>query len=149
MKVHVQSDLIDGIVILFYYYRRGHGSKLFISRNTAKALTLRAENTKTRLDAFVLGFVSNDLEIIFTIPLYITLATGTMQLINFPRYPLVITYIILAVLPIFVVRTLYRLGHNLAQIERFRTRNKTFFRVVISLCYIIIATILIFIGAGN
>lgn len=140
--------LVEGIVILFGYYRRGQGSQLFIKRRTAQSLSIRAESVKTRLDAFVLGFITSGTEIIFTLPLYIVLAAGTMQLTNFPRYPIVISYIIIAVLPIFVTRTLFRVGHNLANIQRFRTRNKTFFRVAISLCYIIIAGILIFVGAG-
>lgn len=137
---------VEGFFILFGYYRHKKGSELFINRRTAKALLVRAANIKKRSDAFILGFITSSLETIFTLPLYIILAAGTMQLTTFPRYPIVIIYIIITVLPIFVVHALYRLGHNLADIERFRVRNKLLFKIALSLCYILIAIILIFIG---
>ena len=139
---------LESIGVFVFYYRRGQGTQLFINRRIAKSLTAHAASAKTRLDAFALGFITSSLETIFTLPLFIILATGTMQLVDFPRYPIVISYIIIAVLPIFVVRGLYRFGHNLANIEHFRVRNKTFFRVAISLCYIALAIILIFLGAN-
>ena len=139
---------LESIGVFVFYYRRGQGTQLFINRRIAKSLTTHAASAKTRLDAFALGFITSSLETIFTLPLFIILATGTMQLIDFPRYPIVISYIIVTILPIFVVRGLYRYGHNLANIEHFRTRNKAFFRVAISLCYIALAIILIFLGAN-
>ena len=60
-----------GFAFLFFYFRRGRGTKLFISRKTAKNFDEKAKNVKTRSDAFFLGLMSGAPELPFTLPLYL------------------------------------------------------------------------------
>lgn len=130
---------------LFCYFRPGPGTSLFISRKAAKTLDSHARNIKSRSDAFVLGCFSGFYELVFTIPLYIVTSAEIMEMtVKFsPSHLLTLLYIIIPTLPLFIIRWKYRSGHNLANIQKSRVRDKNFVRFILSISYLSIAILII------
>lgn len=145
------SSIIAGILValgfisLFHYFRKGSGTKLFIPRKLASDLETRASSAKTRSDAFMLGAFSGICELFFTIPLYIISALEISQMEGnlFSHAALIILYILVVLSPLFIIHTLYATSHNLADIQRFRAKNKLFFRIILSFSYFILAALII------
>ena len=135
----------EAIFTFFFYFRPGKKNKsttrLFIPRPLAKNFTYHAEHVKNRTDTILLGFLSTTLELIFTLPLFIILTTEILNLSPRFNFIFIIAYIIVATIPLFTVRTLYRTGHNLAEIERLRVKKKLLFRFIISLSFLAIAAL--------
>ena len=134
----------EAIAIVFFYYRRGKTTTaLFIPRKIAKNLIKKSEAVKSRSDAIILGFVSGIPELLFTLPLFIT-CSALLQTENaLSRSLVIILAVVSAATPLFVVRFFYRTNHNLAEIERIRTKLKPHFRLILSLAYLAISILLI------
>ena len=136
------------IVSFFFYFRHPHSKDtiLFLPRRYASALNQRANNVKKPTDAFTLGALSNIYELIFTLPLYIITATEIMYMHTeyFADDLLTILYILISAIPLLNMYLSFLLGHNLADIERSRIKDKTFHRFSISLGYITIMILMVF-----
>lgn len=138
-----------GLASLLFYYRKGPSTALYIPRNTAAQLTKRAESIKTRSDAFVLGFLSSGIELLFSLPIYLVAIVETMKIHSIPRVFIIIPYVIVSISPLFGIRALYRSGHNLATVERLRTKAKPIVRFLLCTCFIVVAILLIETGILN
>jgi hypothetical protein len=134
------------IMSLFFYFRPGPGTKLFISRECARNLDAHARLAKSRSDAFALGAFSSICELIFTLPLYIITSAEIMEMTVefFPSYLLTILYIIIPTIPLFIIRWRFQAGHNLADIERSRVKDKNFTRIILCFSYISITILFIY-----
>lgn len=150
---NILTWILIGILIalfaisFFFYYRRPHSkdTQLFIPRSFAKNLDLRAKTAKSPSDAFVLGALANVYELPFTLPLYLVTATEIMHMHTeyFADDLLTILYILVSTIPLICLYYSFRSGHNLADIQRSRVRDKTFHRILISLSYFTIAILII------
>lgn len=141
--------LAESIAILFFYFRRGKSAALFIPRCTATALSMHAKKAKTRSDAITLGFFASLPELIFTLPLYIISAIILLNTTVFPRALIILLYILVSIIPLFIIRFYYSTGHNLAEITRFRVRLKPILRLIISFLYFFLAIIILNLGVIN
>ena len=130
----------------FCYFRRGSGTRLFISRKCAHMLDLHAKNAKSRSDAFALGAFSGIYELPFTLPLYMVTSMEIMELSVefFPSHLLTILYIVVPTLPLFFIRWRFQTGHNLADIQRSRVKDKAFTRIILCFSYIAITALFIY-----
>lgn len=137
--------IVLGIVSFFFYYRRGSGTKLFIPRKYAAALDQSAKIAKTRSDAFMLGAIASTCELVFTLPLYLVTCVEIMKMgsSGFSSNLLTIIYILTPVIPLFIIRWKFQTGHNLAQIQKSRAKDKIFTRFILFFSYIIIAILII------
>ena len=135
--------------IFFIYFRKN--GQLFIPRQTAAEFINKPKTVKNRSDAFVFGLISSIPELPFTIPLYFAsvLAISNISLSPFPCAKLIIIYAIIIVCPLFVIRILFKYGHNLADYLRFHHKNRQFFRFFISSLYLLLALILVIFGGIN
>lgn len=127
------------VVSFFFYFRKGSGTTLFISRRIAKGIATRTKKLKNRSDALVLGIISSILDLIFTLPLYIIVSIETIKISSFPNFLVIILYIIVSTIPLFTLRTFFRGGLNLADIQRLRIKNKSFFRIIITVGFLLLA----------
>lgn len=138
--------IAESLISLFFYYRKGHGTALFLPRHSAKVLEEHAKNVKTNSDAFVLGFFANTPELFFTLPLYFIAVAILTRDYFFPYAAYIIISILLTILPLFVIHILYRTDHNLAEIERSRVRLKPFVRLFLSVMFLMLAALAINLG---
>ena len=136
-----------GIASFLYYYRRkSRGTELFIRRKYAKSLIYRAKNVKTKSDAFMLGCFASIAELIFILPLFILAVVSINEFDVLPRSPFAFLFIISSIIPIIPIIVLYNTGHNIAEIERRRIKDKPFFRFIIPLGYALLAFALLNMG---
>lgn len=134
------------IISLFYYFRPGSGTKTFISRKCAQNLDAHARSAKSRSDAFVLGAFSGVCELPFTLPLYIITSIEIIEMTVefFPSNLLTLLYIIVPAIPLFVIRWRFQAGHNLADIQKTRVKDKNFTRIILGFSYFAIAILFVY-----
>lgn len=130
--------------MLLLYYRKGAGTKLFVSRRTANYFQIKITTIKSRSDAFVFGLVSTFPELILTLPLYLvsTIAIMRLDINNFERAGIIIVSSLVAILPLLIIHFSSHARH-LADFIRFRFKNKPFFRACLFLSYFLVATLII------
>ena len=141
--------IAEALAFMFLYFRHGHHTALFISRNVAKELQIHSCKAKSRSDAITLGFFTNFPELIFTFPLYFI---STIVILNTPALPralIIVFYIIFVTLPLFIIRILYRSGHNLAYITKLRTKLKPYIRIIVPVLYVLLALATLNLGIIN
>ena len=139
----------EAITGMIFYYRKGKMTELYVPRSITNGISGKIKNIKTRLDAFILGFVVGAFELIFSLPLYLAASTVLMESPDIPRAPIIILYIILSIVPLFAIRCFYRTDHNLAEIERKRVKHKPFVRLAICILYLLVALLMIYIGVKH
>ena len=129
-----------GVFSFFCYFKLGkknkNTTKLFLTRHTAENFLYHATHNKNRTDTIILGFLAATAEIVFTLPLFIISSVEILDLSPRFNFVFIIAYIVVATVPLFIVRTLFRTGHNLAEIQRLRVKRKLLFRIVISVSYL-------------
>ncbi len=145
--VFVAIFLILAIVSLLCYYRPGRnaGSALFIPRQCAAALENYAAKANTRSDAFILGVLSGVLELPFSLPLHLVSALAILKLsVQWPPVLiLAFLFVLVPLIPLFLIRYKFRVGFNLADVIRARIRDKHLVRLVLCLSYAAIALLLV------
>lgn len=131
-----------GIFVFFYYFRLGKKNKgttkLFLTRHTAENFLYHATHNKNRTDTILLGFLATTAEFVFTLPLFIISSIEILSLSPRFNFIFIIAYIVIATIPLFTIRTLFRTGHNLAEIQKLRVKRKLLFKIIISLSYIML-----------
>lgn len=140
--------LVESIIIFLFYYRKGPSTALFISRRTARTLTAESKKISTRKDAFLLGFISEVPELIFTLPIYILIVYILAYSTFIPTAITIIFFIIISTIQFFIIRTAYRTSHNLATIQHFRIKAKPFIRVILSVCFLLLSLTTIYLGVS-
>lgn len=139
---------VESILSLFFYYKKGKFTALFIPRSIAKTLEIHAQNSKTRTDAFTLGFLSSIPELLFTLPLF-ALSSITLMQISYPlRATTLILSLLVIVFPLFYFIYLFFSNHNLAEIERLRIRLKPTFRLIICFGFLALTFAIINLGVN-
>ena len=136
--------IILGVAAFFCYFRRKKGTELFIPRKMETSLEILTKKAKARSDAFALGAASTIGEFIWSLPVcFVFLA----EILNFDEIflppVLAILYILVNIVPLFIIRVKFAIGQNLADVQRVRVKNREFYRLAISASYLILATIII------
>ena len=142
--------VVLGIFSWFFYYKRKNSTELWLPRKITKFINQRAKETHDNSESFSLGVLTVLSEIVFTAPLF--LLSGNSILILEPGYQVIalVGFVLISVLPLIILRIAIRTGKNLADIQRWRLKNKSFFRVITGLSYLILATfILTFLLMGD
>jgi len=137
--------IILGILFLVFYFRRGDGTNLYISRKCANNFQRVINSTKKRSDAFLLGLISLIPELIFTLPIYLVVVLEIMKIEDnaLARGGLIILIVLVSIIPLLVMHILFGSGHNMANIQRVRVKNKLFVRITVSILFLVLATLLI------
>jgi len=119
-----------GLAVWVFYYRRTHGTSLWIPRSMARFLMDRSKATKHSAEAFSLGLTSVAGEILFIIA---PLAASALCLVLLPApYQIagILIYTVIASLPLFIVVLLVGGGHSLSHIQRWREDNRRFLQFI-------------------
>ena len=140
--------IAESVITFFFYFRKNskkkeQSTKTFLPRFIAQNLIINAKKAKNRSDTITLGIVTTACELVFTLPLYIIISTEILNLGLRYGFVYIIAYIIIATVPLFVIRTAFRTDHNLAEIQRFRVNKKFWVKLVLSISYLLIAILII------
>ena len=119
-----------GVAVLFFYYRKGRGTVLWLPRTAAEALTDRAKKTKNGFEAFGLGLATIIAELPFLIaPVSVVALLAADPMTSLHAFGWMILYAALVSLPLLYVAVLISGGHRISTIQRWREANKTFLQV--------------------
>lgn len=124
---------LSGLWVLFFYYRRGDGTTLWVPRGFARYLNERTAHTKNPFESFVLGAAGVLFELPVTLPLLSSVAVVLSG--QGPRFGVagLGLFSVLGILGLFVVFVLVGGGHTPARINRWRARHKRFVQTVVGL----------------
>ena len=118
--------LVVGWITVLFYYRPGKGTQLWLSRKVIEAVSTRAKQTKTVVQAFCLGIVMIILELPFLIAPLAVAGAVLATLPDLERGIGIIAYTVAALMPLIAVTVLIGGGHKISTIQRWRETNKKF-----------------------
>ncbi len=120
-------NMVIGLSVMLFYYRRSKGTGLWIPNSMAKYLTKRVKKTDNDAESFTLGAGSVLAELPFIVgPLSVavlyslSLDTADMQALA------LLTYCLIALSPLFAIVALVGAGHKISNIQKWREENKLF-----------------------
>ena len=111
-----------GVASWLLYYRRGHGTELWLPRSFIAYLSKRSAKTSSRFEAFSLGVSSVIAELPFL--------TASLLIAALPvrlwQAGAIISYSCLAVSSLGLIIVVVGSGHTIAQVQQWRQRHKHF-----------------------
>jgi len=131
-----------GVIAWFFYYRRKGSTELWVPRHLAKYISSRAKSTNDNSEAFSLGLLIPLSEILFTLPILVLSADAVLHLSTINQAIGLVIFTIFGTLPLLVLRIFIRKGRNVAEVQRWRLKNKSFFRFFTGAGFIILAAFL-------
>jgi len=131
-----------GVIAWFFYYRRKGSTELWLPRHLARYIDSRAKATNDLSEAFSLGLLVPLSEILFALPLLTLSADAVLHLGTAYQALGLVVFTVFGSLPLLVLRIFIRKGKNVAEVQRWRLRNKTFFRFFTGAGFIILAAFL-------
>ena len=128
----------------FLYYRSGRSTELWLPKSVAKFIAWRAKVTESNTEAFSLGLLASFAEMPFSLVLTIVAANSILMLRE-PWLMLMaaLIYTAIAVSPLVVLRLGIRSGKTLADAQKWRRQNKTFFRILSGVGFLTLAVFLV------
>lgn len=118
------------IAVWFFYYRRGKSTELWLPRSVARFIDKRAKMTNSNTEAFSLGVLTSLAEMPFTIVLFVVAANSILVLPHLYQILAVAMYTIITIIPPIILRFAIRKGQTVVDIQRWRVKHKTFFRLL-------------------
>ncbi len=122
-----------------FYYRRGRSTELWLPRSVARFIDKRAKLTNSNTEAFSLGLLTSLAEMPFTLILLVVAANSILDLPYLHQLLAVTGYTIIAILPSVILRLAIRKGQTVVDIQRWRVKHKTFFRVLTGVGFLVLA----------
>lgn len=135
--------IATSLVMWFFYYRRGHGTELWIPKSMANFLEERANSTEDGTEAFSLGLMAGIGELPFSLVLMILASNSVLEVAEPYQGLAIALYTVLSILPLIILRLTVRKGKTVADIQRWRTKNKTFLRIVSGLSFLTLGIFLL------
>lgn len=123
-------NVVVGVCVMLFYFRRRSGTQLWLPRVMAKYLAERTKKTKSSAEAFTLGIGSVIGELPFLIAPLSLAALVLVQKTPYAQASGLILYIIIATLPLFIVNAMINFGQPVSVIQRWRENYKYFLQYV-------------------
>ena len=116
-----------GVASWLLYYRRGHGTELWLPRSFIAYLSKRSAKTSSRFEAFSLSVSSVIAELPFLIGPFLTASLLIAALpVRLWQAGAIISYSCLAVSSLGLIIVVVGSGHTIAQVQQWRQRHKHF-----------------------
>lgn len=131
-----------GITAWFFYYKRKGSTELWLPRRLARFIDSRAKLTNDISEAFSLGLLVPLSEILFALPLLVLASDAILRLDPLFQTSALVLYTVFGTLPLLVLRLFVRRGRNVAEVQRWRLKNKNFFRFFTGAAFLILAAFL-------
>ena len=138
----VGALLALSIVIWFGYYRLELDSRtteLWIPRFVSRYIDARARATSSRIESFSLGMLTIFAEFPFSFLLLVLSANALISLSTVESIFAVLMYVIIALLPLIICRVFLHSGRTVVDIQKFRVKSRSFFRVMSGTFFAILA----------
>ncbi len=143
MIIVIAALIALAIIVWAFYYRHGKTTELWVPRIIAKYIDKRAKVTESNTEAFCLGGITSFGEMPFSLIL-ILVAANSIVALPVPYQLLgVALYTIVTILPYIIVRFAIRKGQTVVDIQKWRVKNKNFFRILSGSSFFILALFLL------
>lgn len=139
LSILVGLLLAVSLIIFTIYYRSGRSTELWLPRAVSRFIGDRAKATSSRVEAFSLGMMTSFAEIPFSLALLVLAANSLLTLSPLSQLIAILLYIFIATLPLLFIRVCVRQGKTIADIQRWRLKNKTFLRVLGGVGFVVLA----------
>ena len=131
------------LIIWFLYYRPGKSrrdsTELWLPKSVSRFIDSRAKLTKDNSEAFALGLLTVLSELPFTFVLFLLSGSALLELSEGFEVLSLACFSLLSVLPLIVLRLMIRKGKTVVEIQRFRVKNKIFFKLLTGFCFLVLA----------
>ena len=139
LSVLVGLLLGSAIVMWGLYYKRGSNTQLWLPRRFTRFMQKRAKSCNDEVESFSLGLMSAFAETPISLALFAVSANSILKLPAKYQIACIIGYLLISSLPQIVMRFRIRTGKNVAEVQRWRIKNKTFLRIISGSAYAILA----------
>ena len=131
------------VLMWFVYYRRGKTTELWLPKVVAKFITKRAELTESNTEAFSLGMLSGFAEMPWTAVLMVVVANSLLSLPLGWQVLMVVIFVMIAILPLVLMRIMIRRGKTVVDIQKWRVKNKMFLRIISGVTFAVLAMFIV------
>lgn len=137
-----------GLVTMFWYYRRGQGTKLWLPRPIVNYLLERSKKTKSAIEATMLGAATVVGELPFLVGplLFIAFMVSKTPVNTWLGWSGL--YSFLAYTPLLFVTMYVTSGHSIARVQKWREENKSFLQWTSGLALILLTIYLTVLQLG-
>ncbi len=135
--------LMLAVLIWLFYYRSRQTTELWLPKSIARYINKRAKLTDSNIEAFSLGMLTAFSEMPFSLVLMV-LAADSIVLMPFEiQFLVVLLYAFISVLPLFILRFFIKRGSTVVDIQKWRMRNRNFFKVLSGTLFLTLAIFVI------
>lgn len=135
--------LMLAVLIWLFYYRTKRTTELWIPKSIARYINNRAKKTESNIEAFSLGMLTAFSEMPFSFVLMVIAGNSIVDLPLEWQFPAVLLYAFIAVLPLFTLRFFIRRGSTVVDVQKWRTKNKNFFKILSGSLFLTLAVFVI------
>lgn len=143
LTVVVAILLALAICAWLFYYRRGRSTELWLPKVVARYINQRAKVTESNTEAFALGLLASFAEMPFSLVLTVVAGNSILMLPQCWQAVAVLGYCLIAILPLLILKFTIRSGKTVADVQRWRLKNKGFFRGLTGAGFVVLALFLI------
>ena len=131
------------LAVWVFYFRWGKSTELWLPRTVARFINHRAKETNSDTEAFSLGLLTSLAEMPFSLVLIVVAANSILALPGEQQLIAVALYTVIAILPPIILRAAVRRGKTVVDIQRWRVKNKNFFRVITGVGFAVLGVFLL------
>jgi membrane protein implicated in regulation of membrane protease activity len=135
--------LMLAISIWLFYYRSRQTTELWLPKSISRYINRRAKLTESNIEAFSLGMLTAFAEMPFSIILMIVAGNSVVLLPFEWQFLSVLGYAFVAILPLFILRVSIRRGNTVVDVQKWRLKNKNFFKVLSGTLFLTLAIFII------
>lgn len=139
MTVVVLFLVVCALGMWTFYYKSRRSTELWLPRTVRRYINTRAKETNSRIEAFSLGMLSSFVEMPFSIMLYIVAGNTILFLDNKYQIMAVLLYVFISILPMLLTKRLIKSGRNIAEVQRWRLKNKPFLKLMGGIAFLTLA----------
>ena len=135
--------LMLALSIWLFYYRSRQTTELWLPKSISRYINRRAKLTESNIEAYSLGMLTAFAEMPFSIVLLIVAGNSIILLPFEWQFLSVLAYAFVSVLPLFILRISIRRGNTVVDVQKWRLKNKNFFRALSGTMFLTLAAFLI------
>lgn len=131
--------LACALVMWTIYYRKGDTTELWFPQSFTQFIKKKSRKCSDPVEAFSLGLLSTFAEMPLSLAVLIVAANSILSLTPNLQLGAAFAYPLLCVAPLALVKYKIRSGKNIAEVQRWRIKNKSFIRFVSGSSFAILA----------
>jgi hypothetical protein len=139
MTIVVLCLIVCALGMWTFYYKSKRSTELWLPNTVRRYINTRAKETNSRIEAFSLGMLSSFVEMPFSIMLYIVAGNTILFLNGRTQIFAVLLYAFISILPMLLTKKIIKNGRNIAEVQRWRLKNKTFLKLMGGVAFLALA----------